>query len=218
MKISNDTLTILKNCASINQSLFFREGNVITTITEGKSVYLNAKVEEQFPRDFAIYELSDLIQILSLDQEQDVEFEDSYLTVSNNGGKFKYFYSSIDLVPAPTKTPPATGFYEFDLTAKDISTILSASKIVSGTTISIVSKKGKVKLVVSDPKNTSGNTYSKDLAESDQDFDIRLSLDNFKVISSDYKVFINEKKFIYMKHTTKELGYWFAVSPESTIG
>lgn len=218
MKISNDTLTILKNCASINQSLFFREGSKITTITEGKSVYLNATVEEEFPRDFAIYELSDLIQILSLDPEQEVEFKDTYLTVSSNGGKFKYYYSSVDLVPAPTKTPPATGFYTFDLSAKDISTILSASKIVSGTTISIVSKDGKVKMVVSDPKNPSGNTYSKTLSECDQDFDIRLSLDNFKVISSDYTVYINEKKFIYMKHTTKDLGYWFAVSPDSTIG
>jgi hypothetical protein len=218
MKISNDTLTILKNCASINQSLFFREGSKITTITEGKSVYLNADVAEKFPRDFAIYELSDLIQILSLDPEQEVDFKDTYLTVSSNGGKFKYFYSSVDLVPAPSKTPPAEGFYSFNLSSKDISTILSASKIVAGTTISIVSKDGKVKLVVSDPKNPSGNSYSKNLPECDRDFDIQLSLDNFKVISADYDVHINEKKFIYMKHTSKELGYWFAVSPDSTIG
>lgn len=218
MKISNDTLQIIKNFATVNTNILFREGNVISTISTGKNIFARAEVAETFEKEFAVYDLNSLLALLSLADEQEIEFGERSLTISKDGGKFEYYYSDPSIVvSAPDKTPTAEGFYTFKLTAQEVQTITKAAAIVGATTLSVVCKDGTVALVVGDPKTPSSNSYRKVLGEHDEDFDARLSFDNLKVIPDAYTVTVSKKKFMHFKHDSKDLAYWLALEPSSVL-
>lgn len=220
MKISKQTIDILKNFSQINSNILIREGNLLKTISVGMNIFASATVEEEFPREFAIYDLNSLLAILTYSDDQDVEFGEASLTVSKDGGKFEYFYADPSIiVTPPNKEITFDAYFEFPLSASDITLIQKAASITGGNTISVVADGEVATLIVgnTDPKNPSTNSYRKSLGETDLVFDCRLSIANFKVITDDYVVAISKKKFMNFKSNTKELSYFIAVEPESTI-
>ena len=54
MKLSKSTLDILKNFSNINQSICFKQGTELSTLSIQKNILSRANVEEAFPRTFAI--------------------------------------------------------------------------------------------------------------------------------------------------------------------
>ena len=80
MKLSSNTTNILKNFSQINQSILIKEGNKLKTISVMKNILAEAEVEEEFEKDFAIYDLNQFLSGLSLYDAPDLEFGDSYLT------------------------------------------------------------------------------------------------------------------------------------------
>ena len=70
MKLSDNTLTILKNFAGINNSILVKKGNKLRTISVAKNILAEAEITpEEFPRDFAIYDLNQFLNFLSLDKD-----------------------------------------------------------------------------------------------------------------------------------------------------
>ena len=63
MKLSNETLTVLKNFSSINQGIQFKQGTKLATVSAGKTVLAQANLKDNFPQDFCVYDLmsSDII-------------------------------------------------------------------------------------------------------------------------------------------------------------
>ena len=61
MKLSDKTLTILKNFAGINTGIFFQTGKVIKTVAPTKSILATANIDEEFPTDFGIYDMTRLL-------------------------------------------------------------------------------------------------------------------------------------------------------------
>ena len=61
MKLSKSTLDILKNFSNINQSICFKEGTELSTLSIQKNILSRAVVEEKFPKNFAIYDLSEFL-------------------------------------------------------------------------------------------------------------------------------------------------------------
>ena len=54
MKLSNETVTVLKNFSTINQNLVIKPGNSINTMSAMKNIVAKAIVTEDFPQAFAI--------------------------------------------------------------------------------------------------------------------------------------------------------------------
>jgi hypothetical protein len=212
MKISASTLNVLKNFASINTNILIREGNVLRTLSDGTSIFAVATVEEEFPKEFAVYDLNSLLSILSITDDQDIEFGEVSLLVSKNGGEFEYFYSEPTMIlSAPDKTIPVEEFYSFVLTSQDIMTIMKASAIVAAPVMSIIGKKGKASVVVSDPKNATSNTYTKNLPNTDLTFSCAVAVDRLKIIPENYDVTVNNK-FIHLKSQARDLQYWIVTN------
>ena len=84
MKISNDTLSVLKNFAGVNTNILIREGNVLSTISAGKNIFARATVAERFDREFAIYDLNSLLGLLTLMEDTDVAFGDESIKGSQS--------------------------------------------------------------------------------------------------------------------------------------
>ena len=218
MKISHETLAVLKNFAGINSNILVRAGNTLATVSQGKNILARATISENFPREFAIYDLNSLLGLLTLVEDQDVEFNESNIHISNNGQNWKYNYSDPTVVTAaPDKELEIDPAYTFTLTAEAIGMIHRNASIFSAPTVSIVAKDGKVVLSVGDPANANSNCYTKDIGETDLTFDARLKIENLKVIPDTYEVSLGKKKAMRFKSSTRELVYFLAMEPNSVI-
>ena len=76
MKIGSETISLLKNFASINTNIVFKEGDNVSTISNAKNIFAKATIKETIPKEFAIYDLNSLLAMLTLMDNQDIEFGD----------------------------------------------------------------------------------------------------------------------------------------------
>lgn len=129
MKLSSQTLEILKNFASINQSIYFLEGQCQKTFSPLKVSYAEAVVAESFPRDFAIYDLNTLLGVFSLFTAPDLEFTDTAVVLSEGRQKATYRYCNPELIVHPPRDKrPNVGevVAKFQLPAPELKSILKA--------------------------------------------------------------------------------------------
>jgi len=102
MKLSDNALAILKNFAGINNSILVKQGNKLRTISVAKNILAEAEIKEDFPRDFAIYDLNQFLNGLSLHQDPDLDFnQDSFLSIKEGKRRVKYFFADPNVIIAP---------------------------------------------------------------------------------------------------------------------
>lgn len=214
MKLSQETVGILKNFAVINQNLQFQPGNVIKTRTRSSEVFAAAIVAEDFPKAFAIYELGRFLSILGLFSDPDLEFGDTSVKISDGRNSVNYVYADPSLINAAQydkeiKLPPVVA--TFDLKQDDISRLQKAASVLGNPTISITAKSGKLEVIAHDKKNPSCDKYSLDIGATDaDDFTVDLSLETLKFIPGDYVVDVTER--IVCKFTNKNANLEYMVA------
>ena len=179
MKLSDKTLTILKNFAGINNSILVKKGNELKTISVAKNILAEASIDEEFPKDFAIYDLNQFLNGLGLHQDPEMDFgQESYLTIREGKRRVKYFYAD----PAVIVSPPdkeislPTEDVCFQLDSIALEKLLKAAAVYQLPDLAAVGEAGVVKLVVRDKKNDTSNEFAIVVGETDKDFSF-----NFKV-------------------------------------
>jgi hypothetical protein len=218
MQISAATLAVLKNFAQINTNILVREGNELRTISTMKDIFAVAKVEETFEKEFAIYDLTSLLALLTLNENQEVEFGELSLKISKDNGEFEYYYADPSIIVAPpNKNVTVDEHFVFSLTKEELTTIIKAAAIISAPTISFTAKNGTVTLSVGDPKTAASNSFKKAVGESEHDFNVQLAVGNLKVIPDNYEVVLSKKKFVHFRNEERGLKYWLAAEPVSVI-
>ena len=218
MKLSNETVTVLKNFSTINQNLVIKEGSSISTMSAMKNIVAKAEVKETFPKEFAIYDLNSLLSLLTLMDDIDVDFGDESLKVTKGSSVFEYFYADPNIiVTAPDKSIEVDQFFQFDLTKDDIDMIMKAAAITAAPMLSVVGKGGEVIITVGDPSTPKSNSFRQVIGTTDKEFDARLAVENFKIIPANYTVTLSQKKFMYLESSKSELKYWLALERSSVI-
>ena len=218
MQISNETIQLLKNFAAVNSNILIRKGKTLSTISTAKNIFAKATVAEDFPVEVAVYDLNSLLALLTLMENQDVEFGEKSLTISKNNGKFEYFYSNASvIVAAPDKSIEIDNHFQFQLSAEDVNMIMKAANITAAPTISVIAKDGTVVLTIGDKKNDTANTYKKTIGASDDAFECHMSVDNFKIVPDAYTVTVSKKKLFHFQHATKAIEYFIAMEPDSVV-
>jgi len=223
MKLSNETLSLLKNFASINTNIVFKEGDSVSTISNAKNIFAKVNIKEVIPKEFAIYDLNSLLSMLTLMDNQDIEFGDKCLIVTSAAGKFEYYYSNPDIVTAaPSGEIEHIGVYKFKVTAEDVQMLMKAAAITGAPTVSVTNKDQSVTMSVSDRKNDTASNFKKVLGTSFDDFDVFIAVENLKVIPDAYEVTVaktpnGKAKFLHFKHESKSLQYWIACEPGSVV-
>lgn len=227
MKISSNTLSLLQNFATINPNILVKKGNKLVTRNTVGSVLARAVVEEDFPTQFAIYDLNQVLGLLSVSKDSDIDFNGKSMTIkSAGGGEIEYFYADESIIKAPSDTlPKLTYNYKFTLTPTDISTIQKITSLVSATKLSIIGDGKNVILLLNDPKNKASNTFKKNLGTTDAKFNICLSASELKVASDTYDVQVantvgkngNPVIMLEFKSTTRDLLYYIAGDDASKV-
>jgi len=223
MKLSDDTLGILKNFSTINQGIFFRQGTKLATISPNKNIFAEAGIGEVIPTDFGIYDLNNFLQILTLEKDcPDLDFIDKNVIIKTLAGrsKIKYRFAGEDMIVTPPqnkKLSLSSVDVEFTLTDTDYAWIMKTSTLLNSEHITIQNDGSGIKMTACDEKDNSKSTNSISVGEDDgKKYKLAFSRDNLKMIPGSYEVKICAKNFAHFSHTTKDIQYWIALEPKYT--
>ena len=221
MKLSDNTLTILKNFAGINNSILVKQGTKLRTISVAKNILAEADIKEDFPRDFAVYDLNQFLNGLSLHQDPDLDFtESSYLSIREGKRRVKYFYADPNVIISPPEkeiTLPSEDV-TFQLDTTSLEKLLKAAAVYQLPDFSAIGEAGVIKLVVRDKKNDTSNEYAIVVGESDKEFCFNFKVENIKIIPGAYDVVVSSKLLSQFTNTQYNLKYYIALEPDSTFG
>jgi hypothetical protein len=224
MKISKSTMDVLKNFSEINQSIVIKEGNQVRTISALKNILAKASVGENFPKDFAIYDLPTFIGFHSTMNDPDFDFGDECMTLSDDKGRGKYFYAEESVVVTPPDKEiemPETDI-NFELKTDVLEDIMKKSNILKVVDVCLKScpKSNGLYLYVTNKNNDSSNDYSVKVGESTgKKFNIVFKRENLKIIPGDYLVTV-ANGISHFTNTSPDykLEYWIALEASSNYG
>ena len=220
MKLSDKTLTVLKNFAGINNSILVKEGNQLRTMSVAKNILAEADIDEEFSRQFGVYDLNQFLNGLSLHQDPDLDFtEESYLTIREGKRRVKYFYADPNVIISPPDkaiTLPSEDVH-FQLESTSLEKLLKAAAVYQLPDLSAVGEAGVVKLVVRDKKNDTSNEYSIVVGETDKVFSYNFKVENIKIIPGAYDVVVSSKLLSRFTNSQFNLTYYIALEPDSTF-
>ena len=221
MKISEKTAQLLKNFSSINQSLMFKTGNKIRTISVMKNIFAEATITEEIPRTFGIYDLNQFLQGISLHPDPELCFKsDNHLLIKGGGNTTKYYFTDPSVIVSPPEKTISLPSEDvcFLLDTKELDKLLKAAAVYQLPDLSVVGEAGVVKLVVRDKKNDTSNDFSVVVGETDEVFSFNFKVENIKILPGNYEVVISSKLLSRFKNTAYDLVYYIALEPDSTFG
>jgi|TARA_B100001094_G_scaffold217530_1_gene211609 hypothetical protein len=220
MKLSEKTLSLLKNFGSINQSILFKEGNKLRTISVMKNILAEAEIAEDIPQDFGIYDLNQFLNGLSLHQSPELDFENhGYVVIREGKMRSKYFFADPSVIVSPPEKDIALPTEDvcFELNTQQLDKLLKAASVYQLPDISAVGEAGVVKLVVWDKKNDTSNDFSIIVGESDSEFSFNFKVENIKIIPGRYDVVVSNKLLSKFTSKDRNLCYYIALEPDSVV-
>ena len=221
MKLSDKTISVLKNFSSINQSILFKEGNKLRTISVMKNILAEATVSEDFSKDFGIYDLNQFLNGLSLHSSPELDFQnDGYVVIREGRSRSKYFFADPNVIVTPPDkaiTLPSEDVC-FELSTDQLDKLLKAAAVYQLPDISAVGEAGVIKLVVRDKKNDTSNNHEIVVGETDSEFVFNFKVENIKVLPGTYEVVVSQKLLSRFTSKNHDLTYYIALEPDSTFG
>ena len=217
MKLSSQTINVLKNFSTINQNLVIKEGSDIATMSAMKNIVAKAKVEESFTKEFAIYDLNEFLSALSLFGTPDLDFQNDFVVITEEGSSksLKYWYSDPSVVTTPNKdiTMPSNEV-KFDFSSDTLAEITRAASVIGAP--DMVLENGKLR--VTDKKNTTANDYATelDVPDSDVEYKFWFKVENLKLLPGSYSVEVSSKNISRFSNSNVDIEYFIALEPESS--
>lgn len=224
MQLTDRTMAVLENFSSIQSNLVVESGNVLKTMAEARNLVAIAKLDQDFPTDFGIYELSEFLGVLGLVDKPTLDFDEEYVTVSDSNGttKVRYYYSPTDFLTAPKKDVPFPEvMVSFNLTKATLDKVKRASSTLGHDKLVIEPNNGSITLTVTDPKDDTANNFKVEVPaeyEEDATFSYILNIGNFKMIPGDYVVSLPAKSISKFESTSGDTTYYIALDKSSTYG
>ena len=216
MKLSSETVNVMKNFSTINQNILIKEGTQLRTMSTMKNILAEAPIKETFPREFGIYDLNEFLGVLTLVNDAELEFDsESHLTVNGGRTKIKYFFSDPSILTTPPETfnPPECDV-DFNVTGKTLSSVLKASAVMQLPDI-VIECNSSTTITATDLKNTTSNNFTEELVgDSSHTFKFHFKADNLKMIPGDYQVKGSSTAQV-SNWTGSQASYWIALEQSS---
>lgn len=218
--LSKTTLAILKNFAALNSNILVQPGNIIKTITPSMNGMAEAKVEEEFPIEFGIWDLNKFLGVISLFQNPTFQFEEKYVRIEGSKGtSVNYYYSSPSLLTAPKKDVKMPKVCAKTIMAQETFSELSrASSILQLPDLTFQSKNDSIYAIVCDRSDPTSNSCEVDLNSdsSGKEFSFNFKMENIRLLAGDYDVSFSKNVVAHFENRDIPLKYWFAMEPSSS--
>lgn len=221
MKLSETTVNFLKNFSSINQSILFKEGNKLRSISVMKNILAEATITEDIPKDFGIYDLNQFLNGLSLHSNPDLDFANNeYVLIKEGKMRSKYFFADPTVIVSPPEKEISlpTEDVSFVITSQQLEKLKKASSVYQLPDISVIGEDGIVKLVVRDKKNDTSHKFDIEVGETNSDFVFNFKEENLKILPGTYDVVVSSKLLSRFTSQNHDLCYYIALEPDSTFG
>ena len=221
MKLSSNTINLLKNFSTINQSILFKEGNKLRTISVMKNILAEATITEDIPRDFGVYDLNQFLQGHSLHASPELDFTNNdYVVIREGKMRSKYFFAdpSVIVSPPDKEISLPSEDVSFEITSKQLEKLKKAASVYQLPDISAIGGDGVVKLVARDKKNDTSNDFSIIVGETDSRFEFNFKEENLKIIPGTYDVVVSSKLLSRFTNKNYEVVYYIALEPDSSFG
>ena len=219
MKFSESTINVLKNFASINAGMQFKEGSVVRTISKGQNVLGKATVTETFEKDFVIYDLNRFLSLCSslTDPEIVLNSDANNLTVKSGTSKTTYGLADESMIVAPPvkELKIENSEVNFKLTKDDMNQVLNMSGILGLPNIAVTGNGFEISISALDIKNTDSDNFSITVGRTSANFRMIFVTENLKMIPGTYDVAISSKGISHFKHVTDQIEYWIATEAGS---
>lgn len=221
MKLSDNTLEILKNYASINTALMFRKGNLLRTVSKEKTILAEATIDESIPADFGIFELNQLLSILSLHKEApEITLDGNNVIIKGYGDRSRIAYRCCDA--SNIKVPPDSNIKvpsedaSFLLNEADLAWVTKSASVLGCPNIAVIGKDGFLSLQLLDGQNDSAHTDTlKVEIHTGPDCFFMFKTENWKMLPGNYKVTVSSKGVSHFEHTARKLQYWIALEQKA---
>ena len=219
MKLSESTINVLKNFATINAGMQFKEGSVVRTISKGQNVLGKATVTENFEKDFVIYDLNRFLSLCGslTDPEIVINTDANNLTVKSGTSKTTYGLADESMIVAPPakELKIENAEVNFRLTKEDMSQVLKLSGILGLPNIAVIGDGASISIATLDVKNDESDNFSIKVGETASNFKMIFNTENLKMIPGTYDVAISSKGISHFKHATDSVEYWIATEADS---
>ena len=220
MKLSDKTLSVLKNFSTINQSILFKQGSKLRTISVMKNILAEATITEELPKDFGIYDLNQFLNGLSLHQSPELDFvNDGHVVIKEGRMRSKYFFADPNVIITPPEKAIdlPTEDVSFELSTDQLDKLLKAAAIYQLADLAVEGGDGVVKLLVRDKKNDTSNSFSVTVGETDKVFSFNFKVENIKILPGTYDVSVSSKLLSRFTSKNQDLTYFIALEPDSTF-
>ena len=220
MKVSDTTINLLRNYANINQSIEFREGKILKTVSPLNTILASVEIEEEFPRTFPIYELNRFLGTLALFQNPELDFTDNGVTISDSNHEATYRYcgsSSMFQTPPDKNITFPDAEVSFELSLEQFKKTINAANTLGLPEVVVEGDGTEIRLLVSDTGNVSSDIFSTKVGIADKTFRMIFKTENLnKIMEGTYDVKLSSKRISHFKRTTDSLQYWIALEQNST--
>ena len=219
MYLSAETVSILKNLSTINQSILIKPGKELSSMSVAKNILAKASIQEEFERVVAIYDLNQFLNCLSLIPGAEINLGPSSITLSDGKTSIDYRYSDPSVIAAPPDK-------ELSLPSEDVCVVLTedqlesvkkAAAVLQIPDVSLIGDGDRIYLTVRDKKNSGSNSYRIDVGETEDVFQFNMKVENLKLIAGDYDVIISAKNLAYFSNHGRPVSYYIAMEPDSTF-
>jgi hypothetical protein len=223
MELSENTLTVLKNFASINANIVMKEGNVLKTVSEAKNLLASSPILEDIPQTIGVYDLNEFLGVLGLVDTPRVDWKDNHAIISDSSGrsKIKYFYSDTEMLTSPSKDiiMPSVDV-SFVLDNDVLNKVKRAASALRLNELAISGNNGVITLSVVDADNATSNTFSIDVDGefTEDNFNFIVNIQNLKLLPGNYEVEISSKLISHFTNVENKTQYWIALEKSSTYG
>ena len=219
MNISNDTIKVLKNFATINPNIVVKPGQRLSTIADAKNILASANIVEDFPQEFGIYDLNDFISVSGLIDDATLEFKDNSVSIDNATSNINYYFSEPEILTSPEKeiTMPDPEF-QIDLSLETLNQLRKASAVLGHTELAFVGNNGTINASLFDSKDNTSNTYECALDEGNactNEFEFIVNMANLKLLDGDYSVSFSSKMISHWQNTDYDVSYFVALEKSS---
>tara|TARA_Y100000593_G_scaffold91569_1_gene180762 strand:- start:83 stop:739 length:657 start_codon:yes stop_codon:yes gene_type:complete len=214
MKLTAETVAILKNYASINQNIQLKQGKTLSTISPQKNILSSAEISEDIPQTFAIYDLNRLLAAMSAyDKMPELTFEEKRLLV----GKTQYTYGdpSMLVLPPEKKLDFPEPEIKFTMPKDKYDMCLKMASILQVPELVVHGDGSIIQLVATDTNNSSTDSHPEEVGTTDKTFQMVFKIENMKLLSGSYNVGISSKGIAHFAHEHSKLEYWIATEQNS---
>lgn len=211
MKLSDYTLTVLKNFSTINSGIVLRQGNIQKTISPEKYILVEAEIDDSFPTHFGIYDLNQFLGNVTTLANPNLTFDDKTVLMEDDTFTLLYMSCPPELIISPPdkeltiKDPDVS----FDLSNAVFQKIIRLSSMNSLPHLSVIGKNGELKLQTHEKSNPTSNHASTKIGDySGKDFVATFKTENLKIINDDYTVEVKSGAFAKFTSKTRKLTYF----------